>query len=226
LKWIQDLLTTGTSSVLLNGTTGKDFICKRGVRQGDLLSPLLFAVVADLLQCVINREYKLGNLFPPFPQRLKNPLPIIQYADDTILIMQVDEDQLTILKDALHKITLSSGLVVNYHKSCMVPINISSKRACSLAQSFGCNVGSFRFTYLGLPMGLTKPQVKNYAPLISRIERKMLATSQFLSHAGRLQLVNSVISSLPTYNMCSLKVPITVIEIIDKHLKNCLLESK
>jgi hypothetical protein len=32
LKWIQDLLTTGTSSVLLNGTTGKDFICKRGVR--------------------------------------------------------------------------------------------------------------------------------------------------------------------------------------------------
>jgi hypothetical protein len=75
-------------------------------------------------------------------------------------------------------------------------------------------------------MGLTKPQVKDYAPLISRIERKMLATSQFLSHAGRLQLVNSVISSLPTYNMCSLKVPITVIEIIDKHLKNCLLESK
>jgi hypothetical protein len=35
--------------VLLNGTTRKDFICKSGVRQGDLLSPLLFAVVADLL---------------------------------------------------------------------------------------------------------------------------------------------------------------------------------
>jgi hypothetical protein len=71
-------------------------------------------------------------------------------------------------------------------------------------------------------MGLTKPQVKDYAPLIYRIERNMSATSQFLSHAGRLQLVNSVISSLPTYYMCSLKLPITVIEIIDKHRKNCL----
>jgi hypothetical protein len=50
----------------------------------------------------------------------------------------------------------------------------------------------------------------------------MSATSQFLSYAGRLQLVNSVISSLPTYYMCSLKLPLIVIEIIDKHRKNCL----
>jgi mannosylglycoprotein endo-beta-mannosidase len=136
--------------------------------------------------------------------------------------MQANEDQLSILKDALHKITLSSGLVVNFHKSCLVPINISSERASSLAQDFGCNVGSFPFTYLGLPMGLTKPQVKDYAPLICRIERRMFATSQFLSLAGRLQLVNSVISSLPTYYMCTLKLPITIIEIIDKHRKNFL----
>jgi mannosylglycoprotein endo-beta-mannosidase len=134
--------------------------------------------------------------------------------------MQENDDQLSSLKDALHKITLSSGLVVNFHKSCLVPINIFPDRASSLAQAFGCNVGSFPFTYLGLPMGLTKPQVKDYAPLICRIERKMSATSQFLSLAGRLQLVNSVISSLPTYYMCSLKLPITVIEIIDKHRKN------
>jgi mannosylglycoprotein endo-beta-mannosidase len=71
-------------------------------------------------------------------------------------------------------------------------------------------------------MGLTKPQVKDYANLIFRTERMMSATSQFLSLAGRLQLVNSIISSLPTYYMCSLKLPITVIEIIYKHQKNCL----
>jgi hypothetical protein len=54
----------------------------------------------------------------------------------------------------------------------------------------------------------------------------MSATSQFLSYAGRLQLVNSVISSLPTYYMCSLNVPLTVIEIIDKHRENCLWRGK
>jgi len=71
-------------------------------------------------------------------------------------------------------------------------------------------------------MGLTKPQVKDYAPLICRIERRLSASSQFLSYAGHLQLVNSVLSSLPTYYMCSLKIPAAVIEIIDKHRKNCL----
>jgi hypothetical protein len=52
----------------------------------------------------------------------------------------------------------------------------------------------------------------------------MSATSQFLSYAGRLQLVNSIISSLPTYYMCSIKL--TDIEIIDKHRKNCLWRGK
>jgi hypothetical protein len=222
IMWINELLSSGTSSVLLNGTARKDFKCSRGVRHGDLLSPLLFAIAADLLQCAINKEYEIGNLHPPFPQRSENPFPIIQYADDTVIIMQGCDSQLAILKDILNKISVSSGLVVNFHKSCLVPINISSERASSLAQSFGCTVGSFPFTYLGLPMGLTKPQVKDYAPLICRIERKMAAASLHLTYAGRLQLVNSVISSLPTYYMCTLKLPITVIDIIDKHRKNCL----
>jgi hypothetical protein len=122
--------------------------------------------------------------------------------------MQGSDSQLAILKDILNKISVSSGLIVNFHKSCLVPINICSERANSLAQSFGCTVGSFPFTYLGLPMGLTKPQVKDY--------------TLHLSYASRLQLVNSVLSSLPTYYMCTLKLPTTVIDIIDKHRKNCL----
>jgi hypothetical protein len=71
-------------------------------------------------------------------------------------------------------------------------------------------------------MGLTKPQVKDYTPLICRIERRLSASSQLLSYARRLQLVNSVLSSLPTYYMCSLKLPVAVVDIIDKHRKNCL----
>lgn len=146
----------------------------------------------------------------------------MQYGDDTILIMQGCEAQLLHLKQILQDLYLSCGLKVNLHKSCLVPINMEQDTATSLAASFGCIVGPFPFTYLGFPMGITKPQVKDYAPLICRIERSLSASSQWLSYAGRLQYVNSVVSSLPTYYMCSLKVPLMVIDIIDKRRKNRL----
>jgi hypothetical protein len=133
---------------------------------------------------------------------------------------------LLILKDTLQKIAISSGLKENYHKSCLVPINVDAQKTELLAASFGCIVGSFPFTYLGLPLGLTKPLVRDFAPLICRVERRLAASSQFLSYAGRLQLINSVLSSLPTYYMCSLKLPVTVIDVIDKYRKNCLWRGK
>lgn len=164
ITWIESLFSLATSSVLMNGTAGKEFKCKRGVRQGDPLSPLLFAIATDLLQGAIKHEYTQGTLLPPFPQELSSHFPVIQYADDTIIIMQASETQLNLLKEILYKVEQSSGLRVNYHKSCLVPINVEQGKAQELAEVLGCTVGSFPFTYLGLPMGLTKPLVRDYAP--------------------------------------------------------------
>lgn len=56
-KWVQlihAILSSGSSSILFYGVPGKPFKYKQGVRQGDPLSPLLFVLVVDLLQSVIN----------------------------------------------------------------------------------------------------------------------------------------------------------------------------
>lgn len=82
---------------------------------------------------------------------------MIQYADDAIIIMQSCEAQLNSLRNILSKIEQSSGWKVNYHKSCIVPINVDQQKVEGLASALGYIVGSFPFTYLGLPMGIAKP---------------------------------------------------------------------
>jgi hypothetical protein len=65
LQWTSSILSSGTSAILLNGIPGKQFVCKRGVRQGDPLSPLLYIFGSDLLQSVVNDMVRQGTLFRP-----------------------------------------------------------------------------------------------------------------------------------------------------------------
>jgi retron-type reverse transcriptase len=98
LGWIRGILTSGTSSILLNGVSRKVFHCRRGVRQGDSLSPLLFVLLADLLQSIVNKAMEMGILKLPIDVGYTSYFPIIHYANDTLLVMEACPQQLFALK--------------------------------------------------------------------------------------------------------------------------------
>jgi hypothetical protein len=136
--------------------------------------------------------------------------------------LPADEAQLLCLKDLLETYASSTGLKVNFSKSSMIPINMSSERATLLALAIGCAIGAMPFTYLGLPMGTTRPTVEEYFPLLNKIGRKMMGFNKLLSYDGCLILVNSVLSALPTYYLCTFKLSPAIIEQIDKYRKHLL----
>lgn len=51
--WMDSIFRSSMSAVILNGVPRRWITCKKGLRQGDPLSPYLFLLVSDVLQQMI-----------------------------------------------------------------------------------------------------------------------------------------------------------------------------
>jgi hypothetical protein len=108
--------------------------------KGDPISPLFYLFGSDLLQSAVNELVHLGKLSRPIETNDMD-FPIIQYADDTLLILPADKDQLLALKEVLNKFSQSTGLKINFDKSQMVPINVSEEVIQQLAEVLAVRLG-------------------------------------------------------------------------------------
>jgi hypothetical protein len=92
----------------------------------------------------------------------------------------------------------------------MVPINVPTNTLDTLANDFGCKIEALPFTYLGLPLGTTRPSVDDIMSLVSRLDERLSGISSIMTYTGRLTLLKSTLNAIPMYAMCVLKIPITI----------------
>jgi hypothetical protein len=72
----------------------------------------------------------------PIPSNHQMGFPVIQYADDTIIVMKSCQRELLCLKGLLESFAQSTGLRVNYTKSGLVPLNMSVEKAQTMIGVF------------------------------------------------------------------------------------------
>ncbi|CAN6168854.1 unnamed protein product [Urochloa humidicola] len=213
---VRSLLSSGKTAVMLNGVPGPWILCRRGLRQGDPLSPYLFLIVDDLLHRMVAHED--SGLEHPLVPGL--PCPVIQYADDTLIILPACPVQLHRLKKILDTFASATGLHINFHKSTFVPVHIDQARALELAAILGCPVASFPQTYLGLPLSSVKLSPATLDALSIKAERAFPGwRTSLLTSAGRLTLASAVLTAQSMHAMAVIPLPASTLQKLDRPRK-------
>lgn len=125
----------------------------------------------------------------------------ILYADDTLVFCDANLTQVGYLRCVLLCFEAVSGLKVNLGKSEMIPVG-SVEDIDALAQVLGCKVASLLASYLDLPLGSSFKSKQAWDSVVERFQKRLARWKrQHIPKGGRSTLINSTLSSLPTYFM-------------------------
>ena len=197
-SWVSILLGSTSSAVFLNGARGKWFRHRRGLRLGDPLSPMLFILAMEPLHRLLELATSNGSLTPIAHRCAK--LRISMYADDAAIFLNLVMEEVRELASLLSTFGLASGLVVNINKSACFPIRCEDLDVPHIMQFFNCSIKSFPCTYLGLPLHFRKLGRVEVQPLIEKVAARLPGwKGRLLNKAGRLRLVNAVLTSIPVH---------------------------
>jgi len=76
-RWVEGMISGESVGIKVNDEIGPYFQTKRGLRQGDPMSPILFNIVADMLALIIKRAKDDGQIRGVIPNLLDDGLSIL-----------------------------------------------------------------------------------------------------------------------------------------------------
>ncbi|KAK6145965.1 hypothetical protein DH2020_019834 [Rehmannia glutinosa] len=116
ISWVMECISSASYSICINGSLQGKFPGKRGLRQGDPMSPALFLLCMEYLSCLLKvRTNTLKFKYHPRCEALK--ITHLAFADDLMLFSRGDLPSVKILIDCLNDFKNASGLDVNSFKS-------------------------------------------------------------------------------------------------------------
>ena len=211
--------------MLINGSPAGFFGSSRGLRQGDPLSPLLFLLVMEVLSRLLRRTEE-GDFLRGFQAspNARGGLHIshLLFADDTIIFCDASREQLLYVRMVLIFFEAITGLKVNVGKSEIVPVGEVGNLG-ALARILCCKVGRLPMSYLGMPLGAHFKDASIWNPILERVEKKLSGWKRlYLSKGGRLTLLKSTLSSLPTYYLSLFTIPQHIANRLERIQRNFL----
>ena len=210
-------LSSTSFAILINGNAKGWVKAYKDLRQGDPLSPFLFTLVANVLSRLSVRVEERGLLEGFLVGRNRIWVSHLQFADDTILFFRASFEELHSLKLILLLFGRLSRLRINLNKSTFSGINISQDQTARLASLLECAVSDWPLSYLGLPLGGNPNSLFFWDPVLDKVSRRLNGWKKaFLSLGGKITLIQSCLSHIPSYFLSLFKVPTSIALRIEK----------
>ncbi|VFQ77929.1 unnamed protein product [Cuscuta campestris] len=196
-------------------------ILKKGVKQGDPLSPLLFIIAGEGLSRMLNKSLEEGHIHPFNLGSVKMP-GHLTYANDIMIFTKGDTINLLKLRKLLGDYSLDSGQVVNFTKSNFyVKTTTPVSQLANMSKSLAMEAGSLPFRYLGATICkgiLRKPHCDH---LVAHFDKHLLSWySKTLNPMGRLILIKHVLSSIPLHVLTVHTIPASIINSLHSRMAN------
>ena len=195
------------------------------MRQVDPLSPLLFVLVMEALGRMLDKAVHEGRLSGFSVGNLEGrslAVSHLLFVDGTFIFCDAVLDQILILRMILIWFEAVLGLKINLGKSELVPVGVVHNFDF-LLNVLGCKQGSLPMKYLGLPLGANFKDKTIWNPILEKMKRKLAGWKRlYLSKGGRVTLIKSTLSNLPTYFLSLFPIPASVANRIEKLQRNFL----
>eukprot|EP00253_Pinus_taeda_P017096 PITA_17096 len=201
-------------AVLINGATSSFFRGQRGLRQGCPLSPLLFLLVAEGLSRLIHkarREEKVKGIEVAINLFITHLL----FVDDILIFSNGSYNELKELRCILDLFLKATGMQINSRKSQVSVADIDKRERTTLLNLFPFQYQPLDspLKYLGFWLKLTAYKKEDWKWIIAKLEARISHWSfKWLSRAGKLTLIKSVLLAIPVYWATLTWVPKGVLE--------------
>ncbi|KAL5543740.1 hypothetical protein UlMin_007524 [Ulmus minor] len=221
IKWIVTCCSTTKMTLLLNGAPVRSFFPKRGLRQGDPLSPFLFILCMEVLSRLINKKVKDGLISGFKISRHSPALHHLFFADDVFLMGKCSINKAFYFKECLDDFCRWSGQSFNALKSNIFFNPAARKQTTSLITAMmGFSYITPNSTYLGLPL-FRSSRIKDFNFLVEQLDSKLAGwKARTLSKAKKLILIKSIALAVPTYSMQTVKLPNAICSKLDARIRS------
>ena len=164
IGWLKQCFTTPTFSEAFNGELIGFFPGRKGLRQGDPISSLLFVLAMDILSKKLDRG-AISSTYGLHPECEAPVVTHLSFADDVLIFFDGKQDSIHGIMSILEEFHTGTGLEVNRDKTALFLDGGNTQENSQLASSVGIQFGSLPVRYLGVPLSSKKMTRQDYKPL-------------------------------------------------------------